>query len=69
MQRRASWAGLVAAEAEAVGQLRITTSGRPELAGWLRRTPEPADSDELTLKITLAGLVPGTEPNCPGWTR
>jgi DNA-binding PadR family transcriptional regulator len=54
-------AGLVAAEADAVGQLRITASGRRELAGWLRRTPEPADGDELVLKITLAGQVPGTD--------
>jgi DNA-binding PadR family transcriptional regulator len=56
---RLARAGLVDAGPEQ--DFRITTSGRRELAGWLRRTPDPAHGDELVLKITLAGQVPGTD--------
>lgn len=52
------------AESGAAGpeqEFRITASGQRALAGWLRRTPDPAVSDELVLKITLAGQVPGTD--------
>ena len=42
-------------------EFRITGSGRRELAGWLRSTPDPASGDELALKIILAGQVPGTD--------
>jgi DNA-binding PadR family transcriptional regulator len=57
--RRLARAGLVDAGPEQ--EFRLTASGRRELAGWLRRTPDPADGDELVLKITLAGQVPGTD--------
>ena len=55
-------AGLVAADrGHDPGQFRITASGRRELTGWLRTTPDPASGDELVLKIMLACQVPGTD--------
>ena len=59
---RLAGAGLVAAHrGHDPGQFRITASGRRELAGWLRTTPDPASGDELVLKIMLACQVPGTD--------
>jgi len=44
-------------------EFRITAGGQRELAGWLRTTPTPGaqPSDDLVLKIQLAGQVPGTD--------
>jgi DNA-binding PadR family transcriptional regulator len=58
--------GLVAADGPAAAgdpgqEFRITASGRRELAGWLRTTPDPASADDLVLKIVLACQVPGTD--------
>jgi DNA-binding PadR family transcriptional regulator len=59
---RLAGAGLVAAHrGHDPGQFRITASGRRELAGWLRTTPDPASGDELVLKIMLACQVGGTD--------
>ena len=59
---RLAGAGLVAADrGHDPGQFRITASGRRELTGWLRTTPDPASGDELVLKIMLACQVPGTD--------
>ncbi len=57
---------VVAADGPAVAddpgqEFRITASGRRELAGWLRTTPDPASADGLVLKIVLACQVPGTD--------
>ena len=59
---RLAGAGLVAADrGHDPAQFRITASGRRELTGWLRTTPDPASGDELVLKIMLACQVPGTD--------
>ena len=59
---RLAQAGLVAADrGHDRAQFRITASGRRELTGWLRTTPDPASGDELVLKIMLASQVPGTD--------
>ncbi len=44
-------------------EFQITAGGQRELAAWLRATPAPGalPSDELVLKIQLAGQVPGTD--------
>jgi DNA-binding PadR family transcriptional regulator len=56
---RLAAAGLVDARPEQ--EFRITASGQRALAGWLYSTPDPVASEELVLKITLAGQVPGTD--------
>jgi len=58
--------GLVAADGPAAAdgpgqEFRITASGRRELAGWLRTTPDPASAEDLVLKIVLACQVAGTD--------
>ncbi len=44
-------------------EFRITASGQRELTGWLRSDASSGapPGDELTLKILLAGQVPGTD--------
>jgi DNA-binding PadR family transcriptional regulator len=58
--------GLVAAAGPAAAggpgqEFRITASGRRELAGWLRSTPDPPSAGDLVPKIVLACQVPGTD--------